>query len=55
MNEYWVAINLSSVVTDSFIGKVAFELSPVDIWSKGISAERKTNAKVLRFREFKAQ
>lgn len=35
------------MVTGSFIGKVAFEPTPADIWGKAISGDGRTNAKVL--------
>lgn len=43
------------VVTESFIRKVAFDPTPVDIWDKGVSVEGRTSAKVLRPGGFTAQ
>lgn len=43
------------VVTESFIRKVAFEPTSVDIWDKGVSVEGRTSAKVLRPGGFTAQ
>lgn len=43
------------VVTESFIRKVAFEPTSVDIWDKGVSVKGRTSAKVLRRGGFTAQ